>query len=267
MAEIFEKKTWVDRQSQYPTRRRLLPTSDADVYEIERAEGKVTETGDAYSSKNMNDLENRIAVAFKNVYSTDINLTNGKKLFTSNDVDGALNELFMYANSGKASIAAAIGADASAGSNFSTLAQVIRNGKLSISQALGNTALQGNTLQQLANEITAQKNNLNNIIAAKDNIINTKKYVFSGVVHMSNFEQYVNVNFGFNPSFVIGHGPHLSFGGLSMDICLMRKDKYDPGHGLWDSGIDQVSPTGCRLWIVNSGASIKASSVRIFAWG
>lgn len=57
---IFKKKTWENRQSEFPTRRRLIETEIQGVYDVEREEGLVLKEGDAFSEKNMNDLEVRI---------------------------------------------------------------------------------------------------------------------------------------------------------------------------------------------------------------
>ncbi len=56
----FVTKTWTDRQSTYPSRRRLTATGTTDIYDVSREEGTVTQTGDAFSATNMNDLESRI---------------------------------------------------------------------------------------------------------------------------------------------------------------------------------------------------------------
>lgn len=56
----YAKKVWKDRQTEYPTRRRLSPTGTEDVYDVSRDEGLVIEEGDAFSAANMNDLEGRI---------------------------------------------------------------------------------------------------------------------------------------------------------------------------------------------------------------
>lgn len=67
----FNKKTWVDREAQYPVRRQLTKLSEGtdgqgrDVYTVDvtRAEGTITSQGDAFSATNMNDLEERIEEA------------------------------------------------------------------------------------------------------------------------------------------------------------------------------------------------------------
>lgn len=56
----FFKKTWKDRQSEYPNRRKLLETGIANVYEVSRSEGTVMEEGDLLNAANLNDLEERI---------------------------------------------------------------------------------------------------------------------------------------------------------------------------------------------------------------
>lgn len=56
----FIKKIWTNRLTQNPTRRRLIVTSEANVYDVERDEGAVINSGDAFDEINMNELENRI---------------------------------------------------------------------------------------------------------------------------------------------------------------------------------------------------------------
>lgn len=67
----FEKKTWVDRLSEFAGRRLLTRVSgSADgqmVVDVTRAEGNVSREGDAFSAANMNDLEQRIADEFEEV--------------------------------------------------------------------------------------------------------------------------------------------------------------------------------------------------------
>lgn len=59
----FNKKTWKNRNSQYPTRRILtrVDTQASTTYDVTRDEGTVTEAGDDFSAENMNALEQRIA--------------------------------------------------------------------------------------------------------------------------------------------------------------------------------------------------------------
>ena len=62
---MFIKKTWVDRVTQYPTRRVLTAVSgEENTYDVTRAEGTITAEGDAFNATNMNDFEERIENAF-----------------------------------------------------------------------------------------------------------------------------------------------------------------------------------------------------------
>ena len=66
----YEKKTWKNRQSEYPNRRTLTPVDGQDnTYDVARAEGLVMEDGDAFDQKTMQDLEDRIAAGFAAVTS------------------------------------------------------------------------------------------------------------------------------------------------------------------------------------------------------
>jgi hypothetical protein len=56
----YAKKTWTNRHSEHPNRRRLTQV-DEDVYEVSRDEGIVAVEGDMFDEATMNDLETRIA--------------------------------------------------------------------------------------------------------------------------------------------------------------------------------------------------------------
>ena len=70
MQNPFISKTWVDRISEFPTRRRITNTEDItdtkQIY-VERDEGTITEPGDAFSATEQNNLESRINAAFASV--------------------------------------------------------------------------------------------------------------------------------------------------------------------------------------------------------
>lgn len=72
----FKKKTWKDRMVEYAGRRKLtnINTKQAVVYDVERSEGNVSQEGDAFSSQNMNDLEQRVADGFSAVEQTTTKL-------------------------------------------------------------------------------------------------------------------------------------------------------------------------------------------------
>ena len=62
----FIKKEWKDRLAEFAGRRRLtnIDTGEEMIVDVERDEGLVSQTGDSFSGKNMNDLEDRIEAAF-----------------------------------------------------------------------------------------------------------------------------------------------------------------------------------------------------------
>ncbi|MDD7321494.1 MAG: hypothetical protein PUG58_00940 [Limosilactobacillus mucosae] len=58
----FNKRTWIDRVSEYPNRRKLIDDAGTEkTYTVERYEGEISAEGDDWSAANMNDLEQRIA--------------------------------------------------------------------------------------------------------------------------------------------------------------------------------------------------------------
>lgn len=73
----FEKKTWKDRLVEYAGRRKITNTTTlaAQIVDMERAEGIVSEEGSAFNAANMNDLEQRVADGFSGVQQ-DINKVN-----------------------------------------------------------------------------------------------------------------------------------------------------------------------------------------------
>lgn len=73
----FTKKTWKDRLTEYPTRRRLTKSDGtSELVTVSREEGEISQEGDAFSAANMNDLENRIADGLNSVkISVDTTLT------------------------------------------------------------------------------------------------------------------------------------------------------------------------------------------------
>lgn len=88
----FKKKTWADRMVEYAGRRKLtnISTKQSIICDVERSEGTISKEGDAFSSQNMNDLEQRIEDGFTEVKQTtdgiNQNLAQGQIEF---DVDAA----------------------------------------------------------------------------------------------------------------------------------------------------------------------------------
>ena len=83
----YVSKTWVDRDSQYPTRRVLV---HADLSEeqvtVRRDEGIITTQGDVFDANTMNNLEARIAAGIGEKQNT---LTAGSGISIENDVISA----------------------------------------------------------------------------------------------------------------------------------------------------------------------------------
>jgi hypothetical protein len=76
----YEVKTWADRQSEYPGRRKLTKSDGTyEVVTVERDEGNISTRGDAFSAANMNDLEARIERAFTTDEAAISNLTETKQ--------------------------------------------------------------------------------------------------------------------------------------------------------------------------------------------
>lgn len=75
----FNLKTWVNRISEYPTRRKLTKSDGStELVTVERAEGQVSQEGNAFSADEMNDLEKRISDGFDKLNNDlDKRLLNG----------------------------------------------------------------------------------------------------------------------------------------------------------------------------------------------
>lgn len=78
----FNAKSWSDRLSEFPGRRRLkdVITGAEMVVDVTRAEGTVLKEGDAFSKENMDDLESRIKDAFDELGGS---VADGKTLIAS----------------------------------------------------------------------------------------------------------------------------------------------------------------------------------------
>lgn len=61
---MYERKVWVNRQSEHPARRKLTPTGNDGEYDVSRSEGIIMKDGDAFDADTMNDLERRVAAGF-----------------------------------------------------------------------------------------------------------------------------------------------------------------------------------------------------------
>ena len=66
MSNPYVSFTWVDRDSEYPTRRKLVDTTTQTETQVivSRDEGTVTEQGTPFTAQYMNSLESRVNAAF-----------------------------------------------------------------------------------------------------------------------------------------------------------------------------------------------------------
>ena len=109
MSNPYTSFTWVDRQSEYPTRRKLTDTSTQEEkqYYVSRDEGTVTEQGTPFTAQYMNSLESRINEAFAKMNfevtgtltagQTTLVLTDNSILSTSTVKDIYLQDVDPYA--------------------------------------------------------------------------------------------------------------------------------------------------------------------------
>lgn len=91
----FIKKTWKDRRTEFPGRRRIkdVLTNEEKVVDVSRYEGEEYEIGDAYNAANMNDLEQRIADEFDILYGKIAD-----SAWTGTTPDGVEYTLSMFLN-------------------------------------------------------------------------------------------------------------------------------------------------------------------------
>ena len=88
----FNLKTWVDRISEYPTRRTLTKEDGStELVTVTREEGTVSQEGDAFNAETMNDLETRIAAGFDAVEES-IDETNQHLANAIDDTQNIINE-------------------------------------------------------------------------------------------------------------------------------------------------------------------------------
>lgn len=74
----FSLKTWVNRISEYPNRRKLThEDGNTELVTVARAEGQISAEGNAFSAEEMNDLENRIKGGFDEVNQSLTQLNEG----------------------------------------------------------------------------------------------------------------------------------------------------------------------------------------------
>lgn len=94
MGGTYQLSNFEDRQSQYPTRRKLIhnPADEDNVYTVQRDEGEVTNEGIAFSADLMNTFDQKIGNMFP------VSVENGGTGATT--VAGALQNLGLNSQSG-----------------------------------------------------------------------------------------------------------------------------------------------------------------------
>ena len=261
MANKFEKKEWVDRQSQYPSRRKLTATTIENVYEVERAEGEVTEPGNAFDALNMNDLEARIYAALGSLDGSDIAILDRNNLFTKTNLEDVLVELFTYASNGKILIANAIGGDAVASNTFSVLAQKIISGKSQIASAVGATksgSLTGTeSFANIARFISENKCSFSadgSVYVAGENFPANNEL----------WEKRISFDFGFTPNRIATSGPSINFAsGAAFTANFginINNNPPDLESGRYGIGVKDLSENGFTIWY-KSGSSSGSMSI------
>ena len=248
----FEVKEWTDRQVQYPGRRKLMPTIIENVYDIERAEGTVSEPGNAFDANNMNDLEARIKAALESIRDTDISVMDKNNHFTAEKLDGVLDELFMFASNGKKEFANAIGGSAS--STFESLANLASaikqdrdNGKSLIANAIGGTrngiASSSESFKQLSNRI---KNDKMSFWTGSGSRI-PETIIYSNSSRNFSF----SINFGFTPKLVFIENLIYEYSGYKGDLVnstfgISNKKKEEVTFTI-DANISSINSSGIIL--------------------
>lgn len=120
------------------------PSANSDAATKSYVDGKAT-------VQSVNMKTNAVVLA-----ASDIAITDNSNNFATDTVQGAIDQLFQSANSGKTAIAGAIGSPATSSDTFSVLAGHITTGKQQIATATGNPGVNGSsTFTQLANAVTA----------------------------------------------------------------------------------------------------------------
>nr|DAW44983.1 MAG TPA: hypothetical protein [Bacteriophage sp.] len=95
---MFEKKTWKDRITQYPARRKLInvESGEESTVDVSRDEGNISSAGTPFSATNMNDLENRIYKMFP--CSISNGGTGGSTATTARKNLDVMHATFLYDN-------------------------------------------------------------------------------------------------------------------------------------------------------------------------
>lgn len=281
MANKFDKKTWINRQTEHPTWRKLNSTGIENVYDIERYEGTVTEVGNAYDADNMNDFETRVYDALSKLDGTDVKILDSAGHFTAESLEGVLDELFTYAGNGKTAISSAIGGTASSSNTFQQLANLItslKNNYDSQITSLKNSydAEIANGKSSIASAIGATKSGTpspsESFASLAGRISNDKKSYYIGNITVNagsiganqEINQNFSVNMGFTPSNIFLCDPAVTYQFLNSpteisSIFTFRNKPIEPGAG-FACGLTNLSASGFSLSI-KTGSGIDHMSI------
>lgn len=131
-----EPINWKDHIVEHPNRYRMTDNGDGTV-ELNRDPGEVFVQGTMINAEQLNQMDaaiiqnqDELSLIKNDIQEMEfvdlkIKVTDQKGYFTSENLDGVLDELFTFANSGKQHIASAIGNPASNTNTFRELADII----------------------------------------------------------------------------------------------------------------------------------------------
>lgn len=92
----FSLKTWVNRISEYPNRRKLThEDGSTELVTVARAEGQISAEGNAFSAEEMNDLDNRIKGGFDEVNQSLIPNYEATKTVLSDNSKASYNKKYV----------------------------------------------------------------------------------------------------------------------------------------------------------------------------
>lgn len=192
----------------------------------------------------------------ENVKATQVTIDDLAGYFNSDNVEDALVELFQFANSGKESVAQAIGYPLSKGDTFSEMVAKIEQLKVLIASAImekGVAAYPYNTLQEMANKIKTipnvsldagiKRKSKINIVAPytyeieldeplriEDIAVTVLEYVGddSNVVHyQSEYNNSESTSFNYNERYVVFDGRMRLNDKYSYNVNVISNDDHD----------------------------------------
>jgi hypothetical protein len=199
---------WKDHIVEYPSRFRVVDNGDGTVNILDD-HGNIIQQGTSVNAANLNKMEQGIKDAHDAIAAHSAETTQNAHLaknigiedtagnFASTDVEGALAELFQFANDGKTGIASVIGSPATSGDTFSQLQMHIQNAKNTLATHLTNKGQPSSGAEALQSLVSRVANiNVGKRFAVGSAIPSEGTGLF-GVLHF-----YVS-GLGFRPSIIL----------------------------------------------------------------